>query len=248
MWAMRTLTSLLIALLLVGCSSVIPVPSSVHPIDFIDTAKVKIVDKDGKAKSIAQLKDERDEAVRNRDAYDAQVKVLDKTIEAEKLVQQRRWLIAVTVISFLGALVCLGVMLAWPNPLLVTLERIGTCVFAAIGSGAWFASKLLPYLDFIFGGVCLLIVFFVVRYIVTGRKLGASTQVAADLVDKVESLVKPAIDTLGPDGDHLRTRLNDFKSDAKSSQLAGGFWHMTEALRVKYDKIHKDTSPTDTKA
>jgi hypothetical protein len=225
---------------LCGCG-LIPRPSlpAAPTLNVVDAAKAAVVDKDGKTKPISKLEEERDAAVQARAALDAQIAALDAAIKEQELAQQRRWLIAISVISFLGALICLGIMVAWPNPLLVTLERIGVGVFGAVGGGAWFASMLLHYLGWIFGGICVLVAFFIVRYIVTGRKLGASTQVAADLVDKVESgIVGPALEQLGPAGEALKTRLSDFKSDAKSSQIVGGFWHMTDALRNKFDDLH----------
>lgn len=237
-----TLILLTLAFTLVGCG-VSRVTDDVHGV--IVNTKTEYLDSDGKAKPIAELKKERDAAVQDRALLDVKIGVLDKAIAAEELTQQRHWLIAISVLSFLGSLICLGIMLAWPNPALVTLERIGVFVFGTIGGGAWFASMLLPYLSWIFGGICLLVAFFVVRYIITGRKLGAATQVASNLVDQMEEHIIAPL-TKAPTQESLDTlaKLQALKLRAKAEQLAGGFWHQTEALRVRYDDDQAAAKPT----
>lgn len=210
----------------------------------VDT-KTEYLGSNGKVKPISELKRDLENAVRDRDVLDVKIGVLTKSVAAEELAQRRHWLIAISVLSFLGSLICLGIMLAWPNPALVTLERIGVFVFGVVGGGAWFASMLLPYLTWIFGGICLLIGFFVVRYMLTGRKLAAATQVSSNLVDLIEErVIAPLTVAASHENTEMLGRLEALKQHAKAEQLAGGFWQQTEALRMSYDASHAAAQPT----
>ncbi len=242
MGTMRWLPFLALLLILTGCAAKRAADKAVT---VIEEAKITIIDSDGKTKPVSELKKERDAAVQDRIVLDVKIGVLDKAIKEAEQQQQRRWLIAITVISFLGSLICLGIMLAWPNPALVTLERIGVFTFGCIGGGAWFASMLLPYLSWIFGGVCVLIAFFIVRYMVTGKKLGRAAEVAGNLFDEAEQkVIAPLLAQVNPENNRMIERLGDLKNAAKAEQLAGGFWHQTEALRLHYDDTHAAAKPT----
>ncbi len=244
MASMRSaLTALALLLTLTGCGALRTVGKAEDAIK--DATKIEIIDSDGKTKPVSELKKERDAAVQDRAAIDIKIGVLTKAIEAEELAQQRKWLIAISVISFLGSLICLGIMLAWPNPALVTLERIGVFVFGTVGGGAWFASMLLPYLGWVFGGVCLIVVFFIVRYMITGRKLGAAVTVSSNLFDQVEErVILPLTKAVTKESQDTIDKVRALKASAKAEQLAGGFWHQTEALRLTYDAQHAAAKPT----
>jgi hypothetical protein len=172
-------------------------------------------------------------------ANQARVKQLDADIEADRMQANKTKLLILSVLFVIGAIVCVGLIVAYPNPAFSKIEWFGAVLFGALSVGCWFAAFILPYWHWIALGASLLVLGGLIWWVLVGRRGIKSTQLAADYADQLEAQILAFV----PEERRasLMSVIGHVKDSAKVQQARSGVWGFTEQARVAWDKTQSSS-------
>jgi hypothetical protein len=165
----------------------------------------------------------------------ARIKQLDDDIDKERAQATKTKLLILSVLFVIAAIVCVGLIVAYPNPAFAKIKWMGAVTFGSLAVGCWFVAFILPYWQWIALGASLLLLGMLIWWVLIGRRGIKSTQMAADYADQLEALVRAFVPA-----EHLPSldqAIGEVKATAKSRQSGAGVWGFIEDSRVALDVI-----------